>query len=80
MDANTTHRHQPQMDKVASLFDALVRKAQKRYRKLLKAEVKGDREKARKHERKLIDLNLKIGFFKRQRKSPSNDENHREIT
>lgn len=73
MAANTTQGHQSQMDNVASLFDALLRKAQKRYRKLLKAEAKGDREKARRHERKLLDLNLKIGFFKRQRKSQSQD-------
>ena len=52
------------------MFDALVGKAQKRYRKLLKAEATGNREKARKHERKLLELNLKIGFFKRQRQFP----------
>ena len=58
------------MNTVVSMFDALVGKAQKRYRKLLKAEATGNREKARKHERKLLELNLKIGFFKRQRQFP----------
>jgi hypothetical protein len=57
------------MNNIISLFDFLVRKAQKQHRKLIKSEIKGKRKKARKHERKLLALNLKIGFFKRHRKS-----------
>jgi hypothetical protein len=62
------------MNNVVDLFAFLVRKAQKQHRKLIRSEAKGKRKKARKHERKLLALNLKIGFFKRQRKSSNQNQ------
>jgi hypothetical protein len=73
-DINTTDALFHRMNNIVSLFDFLVRKAQKQHWKLIKSEAKGKRKKARKHERKLLALNLKIGFFKRHRKS--SDQNH----
>jgi hypothetical protein len=73
-DINTTGVRFHRMNNIVDLFDFLVRKAQKRYRKLIKSEAKGKRKKARKHERKLLALNLKIGFFKRQRKSSNRNQ------
>jgi hypothetical protein len=61
------------MSNITDLLDVLIEKARKRYRKLLKAETEGKRNKAKKHERKLLALNLKIGFFKRQRKTTPPD-------
>jgi len=64
------------MSDITDLLDVLIEKARQRYRKLLIAETRGNRNKAKKHERKLLALNLRIGFFKRQRKnSPSDSAN-----
>jgi hypothetical protein len=65
------------MNNIVDLFDFLVRKAQKQHRKLIKSEAKGKRKKACKHERKLLALNVKIGFFKRQRKSSNRNQDDR---
>jgi hypothetical protein len=73
-DINTADVLFHRMNNIVDLFDLLVRKAQKQHRKLIKSEAKGKRKKARKHERKLLALNLKIGFFKRQRKSSNQNQ------